>query len=189
MLVVIPKNRGLAARVDEALAIDALRPDERVCRVRGEDVPAVASMLAANGRAVRACTGEDLLEEWLAHGFELDSALRARRIAWSDREAIFGKPALCLITPSGCGLGSGRTRVGICARYARLAERGLTRVERELGCTFQRTYHHGALEALLEHDLADAIVDVVVTGKTIRAHDFRVIDLFFRSDLVMLETA
>lgn len=189
MLVVVPKNSGLAERVERALALEGPLEAGRVCKIRGEDVPAFASMLAASGHAVRAFTGEDLLEEWLDRGYALDGALRTRRIEWSDGDAIFGKPALCLIARAGRSLSAGRTRVAICARYGKLAERGLAGIEARLGTPLDRSYHQGALEALLEHDLADAIVDIVVTGNTIRARGFRVIDLFFRSDLMMLETA
>ncbi len=189
MIIVVPKNRGLAERAEKALTSAGISAGAKRCRVRGEDVPAIASMLAAQGDAVLAFTGEDLLAEWLAGGSVLDGRLRRRTVEWFDRKAIFGKPSLCLVTPPDAPLSQNRRRVAICARYAKLAEPELQRIERDLGISLERSYHHGALEILLEHGLADAIVDIVVTGSTIRERGLRIVDLFFRSDLAVLETA
>ena len=187
-VVFVPKNRGLRDRVAR---IDGYLPggdDVQHCEVRGEDVPQLASEAARSFRAVFAVTGEDLLEEWLAAGNALDPALVRGRIAWNQDDALFGRPSLCLIGPDGRALTRERCRVAICARYANLAERTLRPLERSLGFTFRRSYMQGALETVLEHDLADAIVDIVVTGRTIRRFDLSVLDVLFQSDLATLET-
>lgn len=186
-LLLLPKNRGLEAQVENALQQRPPTAGETAYRLRGEDIADLTCRLAGEGRNVAAYTGEDLLEEWLAAGNALDPRINRTRIAWCDPAAIYGKPALCLIGPSVPAVRSGSTtRVAICARYQNLAKRYLS--ELPLGENVELTLVNGGLEAVLCERIADFIVDIVVTGKTIRGAGLSVRRVFFKSDLVLLET-
>jgi ATP phosphoribosyltransferase len=183
-VVFAPKNRGLAAQAQAALSRREPFDGEEICRVRGEDVPYLAGQAAARGQSVYALTGEDLLEEWLAAGNTLDRRLRRDRIEWNDPAALFGKPALCLI---GTAPKQERRelRVGICARYARLADRYVKRLE-DAGVTVQRAYFQGALETVVASGMVDAVIDIVLTGRSIAEFGLCVYDVISTSDLAVL---
>lgn len=184
-VIFLPKNRGLAAQTEAACVHLAFAGDP-VCSVRGEDVPHLASRAAARGQDVCALTGEDLLEEWLAAGNVLDPRLRRESIAWRDPAAIFGKPALCLIGPPRRTAGQ-ELSVGICARYARLAERFLRKIE-TAGTIVHRSYFQGALETVAAARLTDAVIDIVLTGRSIAEYGLCVYELISTSDLAVLTT-
>jgi ATP phosphoribosyltransferase len=185
-VILLPKNRGLLEQT--ALAVASL-PERlgTVARVRGEDVGALSNEAARHDRTVFALTGDDLLDEWLAAGNALDPRLARRRIPWSDPDALFGAPALCAIVPSTESLQRTQLRVAICARYARLADPYLTALESR-GVSIARSYMQGALETVVAAGLADAAVDIVVTGRSIRAAGLRVAAMISKSDVAVLET-
>lgn len=187
-VVLLPKNRGLAAMAAYALRSD---PTPRTCDptfVRGEDVPLLANELARAGRSVLAFTGEDLLEEWLAGGRTLDARVTRRSIAWSDPAARYGKPALCLIGPRGVPLPErGDLRVALCAKYENLARRYLRTIERP-GLRIEPVLIAGTVEAAILHNVAAFMIDIVVSGCTIDDLDLDVRDVIMTSDLVVLET-
>jgi len=187
-VVLIPKNRGLAAMADYALRTCLpLGAFERTF-VRGEDVPLLANEVARSGRPVIALTGEDLLEEWLAGGRNLDRRLSRSAIAWNDPQARYGKPALCLIGPRGVALPQrGDLRVAVCAKYENLARRFLRALESpEL--RIEPVAIAGTVEAALLHDIADFMIDIVVSGKTIDELDLEVQSILMKSDLALLES-
>ncbi|HUA08267.1 MAG TPA: hypothetical protein VMA98_03265 [Candidatus Acidoferrales bacterium] len=187
-VVLLPKNRGLSAMVDYALRRYApQRPYERTF-VRGEDVPLLASEVARSGRPMLAMTGEDLLDEWLARGRSLDPRIVRRSIPWNDPQARYGKPALCLIGPRGTPVPpTGELRVALCSKYENLARRFLRTLE-----TPDRTVTPvsiaGTVEAAILHDIADFMIDIVVSGKTIDELDLEVCEVIMKSDLALLES-
>jgi ATP phosphoribosyltransferase len=154
--------------------------------VRGEDVPQIANDLARRGRPVVGITGDDLLEEWLAGGNALDPRLTREARPWSDEAAIYGAPALCLIGAESAALPRER-RIAICNKYRNLAERYVRSLETD-GATYERVYISGALENVQLLGLADFIIDVVVTGATVRSAGLAVRDVISRSAVAVLET-
>ena len=187
-VVLVPKNRGLAAMAEYALRESSLSGAlyERTV-VRGEDVPLLASEVARSGRAVLAFTGEDLVQEWIAGGRRLDPRLSQRSIAWNDPQARYGKPALCFIAARGTALpANGIQRVAVCAKYANLAGTFLATLERP-GLTFEPIPISGSVEAALLHSLADFMIDIVVTGTTIDDLGLEVKAVITTSDLAVLE--
>lgn len=186
-VVLVPKNRGLAAMADYVLSLHAPRGTLDVTYVRGEDVPLLASEVACSGRALFALTGDDLVDEWLAGGRRLDWRIVRRSIAWNDRNARYGKPALCLIGPRAQQLpAQGNVRVAVCGKYENLARRYLQTLERP-GLRFVPIPIRGSVEAALLHDIADFMIDIVVTGKTIDELDLQVCSVIMKSDLAVLE--
>lgn len=186
--ILVPKNGGLIAQAARTLAQLSLPDDTLQCNLRGEDIPYVASELARAGRAVTALTGEDLLEDWLAAGNMLDAALATRIVPWASDDAMFGKPALCLIGDADSDLEQlAQSRIAVCARYRNLAARWLA--GRGLSSEPLRTATiQGALEELLTHGLADFIIDVVLTGRTVRENSLKIQAILCTSDLAVLET-
>ncbi len=187
-VVILPKNRGLAATA--AAAFDAYAPAGEAARTlaRGEDIPLLASDLARRGRSVIAYTGCDLLAEWLAAGNRLDARLETVTIPWVDPRARYGKPTLCAITPRGYDFPpSGTVRAAYCARYPMLARSYLTTL-----ATAQRSIEpiaiSGTVESAIAYGMADVMIDIVLTGSTIDAMGLEVRDVLFRSDLAMLVT-
>ena len=186
-VVLIPKNRGLAAMAEYALRMCLPRGAFERTLVRGEDVPLLASEVARGGRPVIALTGEDLLEEWLAGGRELDRRLVRSTIPWNDPQARYGKPALCLIGPRGAAIpANGRLRVAVCAKYENVARRFLRTMERP-DLRIEPVAIAGTVEATILHDIADFMIDIVVSGKTIDDLGLEVRSIVMKSDLALLE--
>ena len=184
--ILVPKNRGLLAQATHALDLRGVSKEHRAL-VRGEDVGQLASDAARCGRDIVAITGDDLLDNWLAAGNTLDARLGRERVAWNDPSAMFGKPALCLIAAPQTQLDGGRVRIAVCARYAALAEPMLRALESTT--TVVRSYVQGALEVVLAAGMADAIVDIVLTGKSIASYGLVVREVLYRSDLAVLVSA
>lgn len=186
-VVLVPKNRGLAEQVQRAFA---KLGEEHATRdvVRGEDVAYLANEIARSGRSVLAFSGDDLVNEWLAAGNSLDSRIRRGRIMWSDPAALYGAPALCLI---GSKAGpfperGATTRIAVCGRYLNLARQFLDQWK---GVTFgyELVPVAGAVETIVLKGVADVMIDVVVTGRTIAAAGLRVLRVISTSDLAVLE--
>jgi ATP phosphoribosyltransferase len=186
-IVLLPKNRGLAAMAEYALRNNPPQGAYDPTYVRGEDVPLLASELARSGRPVLALTGEDLLEEWLATGRTLDPRLTRRSVAWNDPSARYGKPALCLIGPRGTPVPqAGELRIALCAKYENLARRFLRTLERP-GLRIEPVLIAGSVEAAILHDIADFMIDIVVSGTTIDRLGLDVRNVILTSDLALLE--
>ncbi|HEV3090747.1 MAG TPA: hypothetical protein VGX91_04800 [Candidatus Cybelea sp.] len=188
--VLLPKNRGLAAQLSHVL--DAKAWERCAPRaVKGEDVPYLANELARAGRRVLAFTGEDLVEEWLAAGNALDLRLSRSRMLWRDPQAIYGAPALCLIGSPAGDLAAGETddaepvRIAVCARYRRLAERFLTQWTAR---PYELVPIAGSVETVLLSGVAELMIDIVVTGRTLREAGLSVLRVISTSDLAVLET-
>ncbi len=187
-VVLIPKNRGLAAMVEYALSLHAPSGNIDRAYVRGEDVPFLANEVARGGRPLLALTGDDLLDEWLAGGGKLDERIIRRSIAWSDPRARYGKPALCLIGPRGVEFPTqGRVQVALCTKYENLARRYLRSLERP-GLRIEPIAISGTVEAALLYDVADFMIDIVATGTTIDRLGLDVRAVIMKSDLAVLET-
>lgn len=187
VVVLVPKNRGLAAMADRGLrAYAANTPIERTF-VRGEDVPFLANELARTGRSMLAFTGDDLLDEWIESGRTLDPRVTRSKLAWTDPDARYGKPALCLIGPRGTPMPDrGVLRVAVCAKYGNLARRYLRTLATDT-LSIDTVVINGSVEAAILHNVADFMVDVVVSGKTIDQLDLDVRDVIYTSDLAVLE--
>ena len=183
-VLLLPKNRGLAVQAERAIGEMDLRSCSRVY-VRGEDVPYITGAIAAAGRPAVGITGEDLLAEWLAAGNALDESLRLTRVPWDDPRAIYGKPALCLIGARDTTLGT-NARIAICAKYRNLADRYVRTLEAE-GHTIESVVVRGALENVCLQGLADFIIDIVVTGRTVKEAGLEVKSVISTSDLAVLE--
>jgi len=151
-------------------------------------VPLLANELAVMGRRVVGFTGDDLLEEWLADGNLLDERLNRRRIAWYDPAAIYGAPALCLIGASPTLLTERRRlRIVVCERYRKTTERFLCAL-RDDGLLLESLPIQGSLETCALSGVADLVVDIVVSGRTIKGAGLQVLRVISTSDIAVLES-
>jgi ATP phosphoribosyltransferase len=189
LTILVPKNGGLAGQVQGALEERAVPANAQYVRVRGEDVPLLANEFARSGRPVRAFTGDDLVEEWLAAGNALCAALTRNRIAWNDPAAIYGAPALCLIgRHEDHARGQWVTRrIAVCGRYRALAER-FVRSMRGEGAAMELVRVSGAVETFVARGVADFAIDVVLTGKMLAEAGLSVLRVISTSDVAILET-
>jgi ATP phosphoribosyltransferase len=187
-VALLPKNRGLLTQLTRIRERYPLSPDAELVGIRGEDVPFLANEFVRMDRPVIAFTGDDLLNEWLARGNTLDSRLVRWRIAWSDPAAIYGAPALCLIGASPDILKETRPlRVMVCGRYRRSTEIFLAAL-RDDGISFETLGMQGSLETCVTNGVADLVVDIVVTGATVRQAGLCVLRVISTSDIAVLES-
>ena len=154
--------------------------------VRGEDVPYIASTLAARGASVVGITGEDLLDEWLQAGNALDPRLALRSVAWADPAARYGAPALCLISKPGESLGDD-IRIACCSKYRAAAGRYIAALQAG-GRTVTPLWVSGSVETLCLSGLAEFLIDVVVTGATLERSGLVVRDVIRTSGIAVLES-
>lgn len=186
-IVLLPKNRGLAGQL-ERVRDRCVIPSGIDLQVRGEDVPLFASELSRLGQRVLAFTGDDLLDEWLLAGNTLDEGLDRRRLAWSDPNALFGAPALCLLGTSHEVLRERRPlRIAVCTRYRELTQRFLAALRAD-GVVLDPLPISGSLETWLRSGVTDLAIDIVVTGETMRQANLRVLRVISTSDIAVLES-
>ncbi|HEY2476975.1 MAG TPA: hypothetical protein VGI19_19500 [Candidatus Cybelea sp.] len=185
--VLVPKNRGLAEQVRRALVHFSDEPFAGDA-VRGEDVAYIANEIARSGRGVLAFSGDDLVDEWLAAGNKLDPRIRRERIMWSDPGALYGAPALCLIGSAEESFfgGAAIRRIAVCSRYRNLARRFLAQWA-NASFAYEIVEISGAVETVLLKGVADFMIDVVVTGRTIAQAGLRVHRVISTSDLAVLQ--
>lgn len=183
--ILVPKNRGLAAQAQAALASRGFSSAASFTFVRGEDVAQFANAAVREGSAVFALTGDDLLDNWLASGNALDDRIERQRLPWRDSSAMYGKPALCLIAAPEARLDRPQLRVAVCQRYAALAEKTLKNLEAG-GSRVHRIYCQGATESVIAAGIADAAIDIVMTGGSIAECGLTVRAVLYTSDLAVL---
>jgi ATP phosphoribosyltransferase len=92
-----------------------------------------------------------------------------------------------LIGPAATELPSrGVLRVALCAKYENLARRYLSTLERP-GLRIEPVAIAGTVEAAILHDIADFMIDIVVSGETIDDLGLEVRSIIMTSDLALLE--
>lgn len=126
--------------------------DVRLLRIRPTDVPVYVEMGAAHCGIV----GKDIL--WETH-----------RDLYELVDLRFGACRLVLAAPRGSALARGEWPPGlrVATKYPVAARRFFER----LGVAAELIKLHGSVELAPATGLADAIVDVTATGRTLRAHD------------------
>jgi|TARA_B100001971_G_scaffold203634_1_gene218775 ATP phosphoribosyltransferase len=154
--------------------------------VRGEDVPFWVEEFQGKGKKVIGLTGEDLYDEYCAQQSTVPPTILAR-IPWNDARAKYGKPALCLLGPKDRNLEDLPKRLTVCiaAKYKNLGKSYLNFLEQN-GYTFKKIYVNGCVEVSCKEGIADLVIDIVYTGKTLEQCGLKVYDLIAQSDFVIL---
>ncbi len=183
--ILVPKNVSLQAARQKALQLlNTEKPT--LMEVRGEDIPAWVFRLASLNKRAIGLTGEDLFREFLLKQYN-SGLLALGKVVWEDPLALFEKPTLCLLGQKDKSLSDfpKRLRVGISSKYEELAKKYLNQLEKN-GYVFQKLYINGCCEALVTAGLADLVIDIVYTGKSMKEAGLAVYDKIFSSDFVII---
>ncbi|MDP3766200.1 MAG: hypothetical protein Q8R04_06825 [Nanoarchaeota archaeon] len=187
-IIVVPNNKSLANYVGTSLNYLGNTSKDSIIESRGEDIPFIVEELSQNGKKVIGLTGKDLLKEYELSKYNTKLVV-LKTITWFDKNAIFGKPVLCLLGPKNKRLEDLPKNLKVCinSKYKNLAKKYLNLLESK-GFTFVKIYLSGSTEAAYSNGLSDLVIDIVYTGKSIRNASLEVYDKIFESDFVVIGT-
>ena len=142
--------------------------------------------LKKKGKKAIGLTGEDLYKEYCLEEreYELDVI---KRIDWNDKEALFGKPTLCLLGSRDNEFGELQRNLTVCiaAKYSRIAKKYLNLLERH-GYIFKKIYVNGCVENSCSEGIADLVIDIVYTGNSLEKYGLKVYDKILQSDFLII---
>ena len=178
-IVLVPKNRGLMndfvknELVELGINIDFedMKKNEykngglTIYRYRGEDIPKlVDDFYLIKGKKVMGISGDDLFDEYqIKNPNSLVENLET--IDWYDKNARYGRPALCLIKKSKQKL-EGKVNIAIERKFENTGREYLKEAN---DGSFEPNInvYSGNSEQTIREGLNDACIDVVYSGKTI----------------------
>lgn len=186
VFIVVPNNKSLANYVDITLRYLGNPSKDKVVVSRGEDVPFIIEELSQNGKKIIGLTGRDLFKEYELSKYST-KLLVLKTIDWNDKNAMFGKPVLCLLGPRGKKLEDlpKNIRVSINSKYKNLAKKYLNILEGK-GYRFVKIYLSGSTESAYCNGISDLVIDIVYTGSSIKNANLEVYDKIFESDFVIV---
>ena len=186
VFILSPKNSGLKKYKEIAFSnLDNVEAS-RIVIARGEDIPFLLKQYMKKGKKAIGLTGEDLFLDF-SFSDEGNGVRVLRKIDWKDESAMFGKPALCL-------LGSKRTSleklpeeatVYISSKYRNIANKYLSKFEKQ-GLKFNKIYINGCVETSIVEGLADLVIDIVYTGRSIKESKLKILEKITESDFVII---
>lgn len=182
----MPNNKSLANYVDVALNYLGNPSKDRIIESRGEDIPFIVEEISQNGKKIIGLTGKDLLKEYELSKYDTKLVV-LKTINWFDKNALFGKPVLCLLGAKNKKLFDLPKKLKVCinSKYKNLARKYLNLLERK-GYTFTKVYLSGSTEAAYSNGLSDLVIDIVYTGASMRNANLEVYDKLFESDFVII---
>jgi ATP phosphoribosyltransferase len=182
----VPNNKSLANYVDTALNYLGNPSKDKIIESRGEDIPFIVEELSKNGKKVFGLTGKDLLKEYELSKYNTKLVV-IKTIVWIDKNAIFGKPVLCLLGPKNKKLEDLPKNLKVCinSKYKNLAKKYLNLLESK-SYTFTKIYLSGSTEAAYSNGLSDLVIDIVYTGTSMKNAKLEVYDKIFESDFVVI---
>jgi len=155
----------------------------KIIEVRAEDIPRILD----SDSSLIGITGEDLFKEYILENYS--SKLKIlEKILWKDGNAVFGKPALCLLGRKDktiLELKNKLIRVGINKKYGAISKRYLNTLERE-GYKFEKIYFSGSTEEIFQLGLIDLVIDIVYSGGSAKSAGLEIYDKIFESDILIL---
>ena len=184
--VVMPNNRSLANYAGMALNFIGNLSKDRIIESRGEDTPLIVEEISKNGKKIIGLTGRDLLREYELSKYDTKIVI-LKTIEWFDKNAIFGKPVLCLLGPKNKKIDDLPKNLKVCinSKYKNLAKKYLNLLERK-GYSFAKIYLSGSTESAYFNGLSDLVIDVVYTGNSMKKANLEVYDKIFESDFVII---
>jgi len=182
----VPNNKGLANYADIALRYLGKASKNKAVVSRGEDVPFIVEELSKNGKKAIGLTGKDLLKEYELAKYSTKLVI-LKTIVWFDKNAVFGKPVLCLLGPKGKKLEDlpKNPRVSINSKYKNLAKKYLNTLE-DKGFKFAKIYLSGSTESAYCNGISDLVIDIVYTGSSMKNANLEIYDKIFESDFVII---
>ena len=186
VFIVVPNNKSLANYVEVTLQCLGNPSKEKIVVSRGEDVPFIIEELSQSGKKAIGLTGRDLFKEYEISNYNTKLGV-LKTIDWNDRNAIFGKPVLCLLGPKGKKLKDMPKNLRVCinSKYKNLAKKYLNLLERR-GFRFAKICLAGSTESAYCNGISDLVVDIVYTGSSIKKANLKVYDKIFESDFVIV---
>lgn len=157
-----------------------------ILEVRGEDVALWVEELLKKGKKVVGITGQDLYKEYCLKNYKTITNI-IKVINWNDPNALFSKPVLCLLGPNNKSLDTIPKKQKICIseKYKYISKKYLNLLETR-GFSFEKFYVKGSTESSFSIGLADLVIDIVYTGKSINELGLKVYDKIFYSNYVII---
>lgn len=186
--ILTPKNSGLEKYKEIAFSYLKNTESSRIIKVRGEDIPFLVKQYYEKGKKAIGLTGEDLYKEYIINDDSKNLKI-LKKISWNDQKTLFGKPALCLLGPKNKNLEElgKKFTIYIAAKYRNTANKYLESLESK-GYKFKKVYINGCVEAIFSEGLADLIIDIVYTGKTMQESGLKVYEKIQQSDFLIICT-
>lgn len=184
IIFIIPKNSGLERCRNIAQSYSS---SAELIEVRGEDVPDYVQRTSDSEKKVIGITGEDLFEEYKLR--QTNNNLEVlEKIEWFDENFFYNKPTLCLLGPENKTLDqiSGRVNICINSKYRKLSNKTLLSL-RNKGYDCQSFYVNGSTEEYFKSGLANLVIDIVCTGKSMKKYGLKVYETILSSDIVILK--
>lgn len=182
-MFIAPKNSGLEKCREIAGNLNA----EKTEFIRGEDVPSFVERLLEKGKKAIGITGEDLFSEFRASNPKSKLNI-IEKIKWNESSAIFGKPALCLLGPSGKYLGELPKNLRVCVnrKYSTISNIFLSGLSFASGINFENFYFSGSTENAFRSGLCDLVIDIVYSGKSAKEAGLEIYSKIMESDIVVI---
>ena len=186
VFILAPKNSGL--KKYNKIAFSNLKnvDSSKIITARGEDIPLLVQQYLLNGKNAIGLTGEDLFQEFSVSKKGKKITI-LKTIEWKDSSAMFNKPALCL-------LGSNKVKLNdlpkdltiyISSKYKNIANKYLSKFENN-GFNFNKIYITGCVETNIVQGLADLVIDIVYTGRSIKESNLQILEKIIESDFVII---
>ena len=185
VFTVLPKNSGLKKYRDLVIDTFGIKDNESI-EVRGEDVPFWVEELTKKGKKAVGLTGQDLFREYALENY--NSKLKILKIInWDDEKALFKKPVLCLLGPQNKNLNTIPKSQTICIskKYKYIAKKYLNLLETK-GYTFSKLYVSGSTESSYKIGIADLVIDIVYSGKSMDKLGLKIYEKIFYSNFVII---
>ena len=180
VFIVVPKNSGLGEYREKALSL--LSDTSCIMEARGEDIPFWVEQFCNKGKRAIGLTGEDLYKE-----YGKSKLVIIKKVEWDDKNAMFAKPALCLIGPEGKNIEQipKSLTVAISSKYKNISERYLKKLERQ-GFEIEMIFMTGSIEPTCSEGIADMVIDIVYSGSTMKKYGLEVYDIITKSDFLII---
>lgn len=147
----------------------SVRADGRTGRLeilnaRGEDIPKRVDDCGLRGEVAYGLTGDDLFDEYML-GSDKSPLGVPNTYDWFDADAQYGRPALCLMNPSGNLPEPGsKVSVAVNRKYERTSRRYLEARLGSASVDFEIATYAGDTENTIKEGTHDCCVEIVVRG-------------------------
>ena len=197
-------NGGLEQAVEPTIG-ELRKEGVEEIEVRGEDIPMLTAFYLSQGRRVVGITGSDLYTNYLlspdysavqggrkpSPAVTLEVLCREETI---NPRAVFGKPALCVMTRKGTGIEGGLRDPLIVAnqKYAWIAAKFIAEMARAgfLQNNVRTMYLAGKTEVAGRDMGAAMVIDIVNEGTTSKRYGWEVLGKpLFLSDIIVIGSA
>jgi ATP phosphoribosyltransferase len=169
-ILILPKNSGF----NKYNSIFNELKNKKIF-LRAEDIPLFIKL--KNNQRYIGITGEDLFQEYNL----IDNSLKIiKKIEWIDENASLKRPTLCLL---GDNSKINDSTIAINKKYKNLAENYL--LKNNL-FPKEKLYFYGGTELIFEEKIANFVIDIVYSGKSIEKSNLKIIDKIIESNLVMI---